>query len=114
MNINNPNFWTFKVKDLLQRTSFYDVWLFPASVNTKPFLLIFRNLKDTFTSSIYLNKMKIGKYRNAVVKLSISTHQLLIETGRHRNIPRDERICKLCDKNELEDEIYFFIPPIRN
>ena len=132
--INNPNFWTFKVKDLLQRTGFYDVWLFPASVYTKAFLpmfrnrlrdiyicewfldignrfslLIFRNLKDTFTYSIYLNKMKIRKYRNAVVKLRISAHQLLIETGRHRNIPRNERICELCDKNELEDEFHFLL-----
>ena len=53
--------------------------------------------------------MKIRKYRNAVVKLRISAHQLLIETGRHRNIPRDERICELCDKNELEDEFHFLL-----
>ena len=52
--------------------------------------------------------MKIRKYRNSVVKLRISAHQLLIETGRHRNIPRDERICELCDKNELENEFHFF------
>ena len=53
--------------------------------------------------------MKISKYRNAVVKLKISANEPFIETGRHRNIPRDERICEFCDKNELEDEFRFLL-----
>ena len=56
-----------------------------------------------------LNKMKISKYRNAVTKLGISVHQLSIETVSHRNIPRNERIVELCDKNELEDEFHVLL-----
>ena len=84
---HNINPWTNKVKALLQRTGFYDIWLFPASVNLKIFLPIFRNrlidiyvskwfqdinyrpslfvyrhLKENFNLSNYLNKMTITTY----------------------------------------------------
>ena len=38
-----------------------------------------------------------------------SNHDLLIEKGRHSKpkIPREERICNLCNSNEIEDEIHF-------
>ena len=32
--------WSNKVKSLLERSGFYDVWLYPESVNTKLFLSI--------------------------------------------------------------------------
>ena len=123
---HNSNLWTNKVKALLQRTGFYDIWLFPASVNLKIFLPIFRNrlidiyvsewfqdinnrpslfvywhLKENFNRSNYHNKMTITTYRNAVAKLRLSAHNLFIEIGRHRNIIRNERICLLCILNEV-------------
>ena len=131
---HNTNLWTNKVKALLQRTGFYDIWLFPASVNLKIFLPIFRNrlidiyvsewfqdinnrpslfvymhLKENFNRTNYLNKMTITTYRNAVAKLRLSAHNLFIEIGRHRNIVRNERICSLCTLNEVEDEYHFLL-----
>ena len=29
-----------------------------------------------------------------------------IVTGRHKNIPRNERFCTLCDKNQIGDEVH--------
>jgi hypothetical protein len=36
-------------------------------------------------------------------------HRLQIETGRYRNVPRDERLCQKCSENEIEDEVHFLI-----
>ena len=83
-------------------------WLL--DIGNRSSVVTFKDLKDTFTySGLYLNKMKISKYRNAVTKLGISVHQLSIETVSHRNIPRNERIVELCDKNELEDEFHVLL-----
>ena len=35
------------------------------------------------------------------------SHKLHIETGRHQNTPREERICHLCTLNKVEDEEHF-------
>jgi hypothetical protein len=39
----------------------------------------------------------------------ISNRKLQIERGRYENIPREERICKLCDSGEVENEFHFAI-----
>ena len=67
-------------------------------------LKIMINLFDSFVA-----KMTITTYRNAVAKLRLSAHNLLIEIGRHRNIIRNERICLLCTLNEVEDEYHFLL-----
>ena len=32
---------------------------------------------------------------------------IAIETGRHNNIPHNERVCKLCNNNNIENEYHF-------
>ena len=41
-----------------------------------------------------------------LVKLRISNHKLLIETGRYNNIPRSDRLCTICG-HKVEDETHF-------
>ena len=36
------------------------------------------------------------EYRKLITKLRISEHNLLIEKGRHLNIPREQRLCSHC------------------
>ena len=38
-----------------------------------------------------------------------SIHKLRIETGRYDNLPRDERLCNLCNCNRIEDETHFLL-----
>lgn len=64
-------------------------------------------MKETFEISPYLLTVNNKKFRNAIAKLRLSSHQLNIETGRHRNIERLDRKCTLCNRNELEDEYHF-------
>ena len=51
--------------------------------------------------------MKKYEYRKSICKLRIFTHRLFIETGRYTNIPRNERICKNCTNQEIEDVTHF-------
>ena len=37
----------------------------------------------------------------------MSNHKLEIEFGRHKNVPREQRIRKCCKKSAVEDEFHF-------
>ena len=39
----------------------------------------------------------------------MSDHSLEIESGGHKNITREERICKRYNLNEIGDEYHFFL-----
>jgi hypothetical protein len=47
--------------------------------------------------------------RATFCKIHISAHPLMIERGRHLNIPRTERYCLLCKSNQIEDEKHFLL-----
>ena len=43
-----------------------------------------------------------------VCKFYTVNHKLPIETGRYTRIPRNERVCKMCNSGQLEDKFHFF------
>ena len=53
--------------------------------------------------------IKEDNYRVALTNFRVSSHDLMIEKGRHLNISRDDRTCKYCTINTLENE-YHFLP----
>ena len=48
---------------------------------------------------------------SALTKFRLSDHKLHIESGRHCNPrkPIEERLCKICNNQEIEDEIHFLL-----
>ena len=52
---------------------------------------------------MYNNNYKIIK------KFRTGNAKLLIETGRWFNIPRENRICKLCACNKIGDEFHYLL-----
>lgn len=44
--------------------------------------------------------------RKILTKFRVSDHELLIETGRYKKIPREQRKCQVC--NNIDDEFHFF------
>ena len=71
-------------------------------------LRMFKNFKSSYKSEKYLN-LNLDKH---IVfnfsKLRISNHRLEIERGRYKNLPADERFCKICNDNiSVEDEFHF-------
>ena len=69
-------------------------------------LALYSRLKNNFQTEPYLD-LPSFRDRQIIYKFICSSHRLLIETGRHQNIPREERICQLCTMNKVEDEEHF-------
>ena len=44
-----------------------------------------------------------------IAQLRTSTHKLAIETGRYQRpvVPSNERVCRICNSGQVEDEIHF-------
>ena len=74
-----------------------------------PILRTYRLFKNTHSMEKYLLCTRDKRYRNALSKLRVSSHQLEIEKGRHFNpvIPESERICKFCNSGLIDNELHF-------
>ena len=46
------------------------------------------------------------KFRISLSKLRCSAHNLLVETGRLSNLDYENRICRLCNLNKIEDDFH--------
>jgi len=47
--------------------------------------------------------------RQRVLKFRLSNHRLPIQQRRSLGIPRDERICTVCDSGEVGDEFHYLL-----
>ena len=56
----------------------------------------------------YLYQVENVKHRQSLTRYRLSSHSLSIETGRHRRIERDSRICPFC-VDIVEDEVHFLL-----
>jgi len=63
-------------------------------------------LKQTKQIHNFESYLRINNFENrrAITQLRTSSHKLEIETGRWNKIPRNQRICKNCILNKIEDE----------
>ena len=127
-NIQN---WASLVRNTLANLGFFEVWLAQGVGDMNKFLLILKQrLADNFLQNWserleassrasfykhicifqfqpYLDKVVTRKFRVALSKLRLSSHRLLIESGRWNRpqpIPREQRLCAIC--NYLEDEYH--------
>ena len=124
--------WLYKVKILLESAGFSKIWMFPDSVigskiyphikakiyghlhcelergNARLFFpLSVQKVKYSYQQVPYFYKLLNKKHRNAIAKLRLSSHPLLIETGRYSGIPWENRKCIYCDMDDIEDEFHF-------
>ena len=79
--------------------TFFDWWFL------KTFFL-YSKLKSEIKLEEYLKSERNFKSRQLLTKFRTSDHNLEIELGRYKKIPRNQRLCKLC--NLLDDEYHFF------
>ena len=70
-------------------------------------LRFYKLFKADFKLEGYLSKTADFQKRKVLSKLRCSDHDLHIETGRHKNLSLDKRLCKHCDSQDVEDEIHF-------
>ena len=72
-------------------------------------LSFYYTFKKNYSLSAYLDLTRKNPSRKSLVKLRISSQKLRIETGRYNKVPRDERLCSLCNCNKIEDETHFLL-----
>merc|ERR1711954_220631 len=70
-------------------------------------LQVMRKHKKEWGKSEYLNE-RYGKGRRILAQLRSGASELKIESGRSEGLPREERICDLCER-EVEDEEHFLL-----
>ena len=68
-------------------------------------LFLYNKLKNEIKLEDYLSILKNS--RKILTKFRISDHNLEIEIGRYKKVPREQIICKAC--KVLDDEKYFFL-----
>ena len=75
-------------------------------------LRTYRTFKQSFVREPYLAITR-PQIRRSVAQLRVSAHKLEIERGRHvpfsHRLPPEQRTCKYCTSNAMEDEIHFLI-----
>ena len=55
----------------------------------------------------YVDILKCRADRSTLAKLRLSSHKLEVERGRHFGVEHNNRICKQCNSNNVENEIHF-------
>ena len=94
----------FKTSSL--KTTFIKFWEQKLQNSLK--LEFYRNGKLDYAPHAFINDLCYCPARRDLLKLRTSNHSLYVETERYSSpkLPSEERICKYCDKNEVEDEIH--------
>ena len=77
-----------------------------AKVNDSPKCINYRMFKTNFGFENYLNNLS-QKWRDIFVRFRCRNHKLPIEKGCQSNIPRNERICILCNREDIGDEFHY-------
>ena len=72
-------------------------------------LLTYKTIKNNLNFERYLELVPERSKRINFTKMRISNHILQVEKGRHSSkmIPYEQRLCKLCTLNHIEDEYHF-------
>ena len=66
----------------------------------------YRVFKDIISMEKYLLNLP-EKYSKLFCKFRTGNARLPIETGRWKDIPRENRFCNLCNRNEIGDEFHY-------
>ncbi len=87
---------------------YQNLWI--GNVSQEPKMRSYILFKNTFILEDYLAIAK-EKHRIEMSKLRVSAHTLAIERGRYTRpvTPINERVCKTCTGNVIEDELHFLI-----
>ena len=79
-----------------------------ASIHSSEKLLFFKSFCLSPERAYYVDHLENFINRSVVSKFRLSAHNLEIERGRHCNITREDRLCKMCNDATIEDEKHLF------
>ena len=130
-NYNSKN-WAYQIKSILQQHGLEYIWnqqteleipfntikqrildmynqKWYSDINNSSRLNSYSLYKHEFIFEKYLNVITEPKYKIAMSRFRTSSRELRIETGRYDNTPREQRLCKSCNMNKIEDEFHFLL-----
>ena len=128
----NGSNWAFQIKSLLNELGFGYIWLqqteitipldlikqrifdnyhqsWYSNMNNSSRLSMYSRYKHDFQFETYLDTLPHQKFRIALTKFRLSSHNLAIERGRFENVPRENRICRYCNLQVVESEYHFLL-----
>ena len=76
-------------------------------IQSKPKLRFYKTFKEHLTVENYVKYNLSPSERSCTAQLRAGILPLHIETGRFRNTKLENRLCSLCQLNEIEDEYHF-------
>ena len=79
------------------------------AVFTSPKLRTYRIFKTTYGTEIYLKSIHNRQQRSILAQFRCGILPLALETGRFTNTVEQERLCLLCNRNEIESEMHFLL-----
>ena len=79
------------------------------AIANKPKLRTYRLFKNDLYLEDYVQHRFHRKKRSLLAQFRLGILPLHIETGRYTNTPIDQRICKICDFGEIENEYHFIM-----
>jgi hypothetical protein len=96
------NFFVNRVKDISLQE-----WNMNVDDNSK--LESYKLFKNGFSFEHYLNVLDLKKIRFIYTIFRIGSLDIEVERGRYTHTPRNERICKVYDKNSTENQNHFLL-----
>ncbi|MES9883266.1 MAG: reverse transcriptase family protein [Sedimenticola sp.] len=106
---NKPEVSKPQLNMVIQRV--YDQYLqgwFSDVANSRK-LSTYKTIKSGFSMEKYFTIVENDNFRIALTRFRCSAHSLEIEEGRFRHIARENRLCRLCNMNVIENEYHFLL-----
>ena len=104
------NFYNYDWLKHTIRTSLQDQFIqtWSSNINNSPKTVNYCIYKESFAFENYINKLD-DKDVFTLCRFRTVNHKLPIESGRWKNIPRENRTCNLCNSNEIGDEFHYIL-----
>ena len=80
-----------------------------SSILNSSSLYFYQNKYKIQTRAQYVDSISYRSDRSVLAKMRISAHNLTVEKGRYTDIPRHDRICKVCNTGSIENEQHFLL-----
>ena len=77
------------------------------NLHKKPKLIFYQKLKNSYSSEKYVTQNLSLSLRSSIAQLRFGVLPLHVETGRFSTKSRDQRVCKICHSDVVEDELHF-------
>jgi len=99
-----PKEWILLSVEQRLKDQFKQKWWTEINMSSKG--LCYKYFKNELVFEKYLSVLS-PKYIYVFSKYRCSSHRLPVETGRWYNISRNDRLCHLCDSNDIGDEFHY-------